>query len=337
MGGGDFATLTIEGVTEFRKALRTGTDRSGEAALSSSTLVHQLGHCKAFIAWLSMQEQVKKLAPDLASYFTPSRGDLALTRNVAPRTWPSEADLVRAIEEMPSKSIIDRRNRAIIALMVLSGARDDAAISLRRKHLDLAGRIIHQDAREVRVKFSKSQLTAFFPVAETFLEILTEWVDEVDAMGLKEEDALFPKQNDLGAIILSRRLNRAPLMPYASAAIIRETFGSAMRRTGLPPHSPHSIRHMLTELAQSRTRSLMEEKAWSRNLGHASVSTTRIAYANLSQDEQLRIINGLGERSFLPNEDKDILLAFYEQRLENGSEAHSRALQLISARKIRIE
>ena len=57
---------------------------------------------------------------------------------------------------MPADTDIERRNRALIAFTLLTGARDSAITSMKLKHIDLVdGRII-EDAREVRTKFSKT-------------------------------------------------------------------------------------------------------------------------------------------------------------------------------------
>ena len=56
------------------------------------------------------------------------------------------------------------RNRAVVAFTLLTGARDGAIASLKRKHVDVVDGKVVQDAREVRTKFSKTFTTWFFPV-----------------------------------------------------------------------------------------------------------------------------------------------------------------------------
>jgi integrase len=65
---------------------------------------------------------------------------------------------------------IKRRDRALVAFTILSGARDGAIISLRLKHVDIERGMIEQDAREVRTKRAKTITTWFFPVGDlTFI------------------------------------------------------------------------------------------------------------------------------------------------------------------------
>lgn len=60
---------------------------------------------------------------------------------------------------MPATTEIERRDRALIAFTVLTGARDGAIASFKIRHVDIDQGQIDQDAREVRTKFSKSFVT----------------------------------------------------------------------------------------------------------------------------------------------------------------------------------
>lgn len=71
---------------------------------------------------------------------------------------------------------IERRNRALIAFTLLTGARDSAIASMKLKHVDLSAGSFHQDAREVRTKFSKTFTTFFFPVGDEIRGIVADWV-----------------------------------------------------------------------------------------------------------------------------------------------------------------
>ena len=64
---------------------------------------------------------------------------------------------------MPATTDIERRDRALIAFTILTGARDGAIASFKLRHIDIAEGKIDQDAREVRTKFSKSFVTSFLP------------------------------------------------------------------------------------------------------------------------------------------------------------------------------
>jgi integrase/recombinase XerD len=59
---------------------------------------------------------------------------------------------------------LQRRDKALFAFLMLTGARDGAIASFRLKHIDLVQACVHQDARDVKTKFAKTFTTTFFPV-----------------------------------------------------------------------------------------------------------------------------------------------------------------------------
>ena len=102
---------------------------------------------------------------------------------------------------MPTETDIERRNRALVAFTLLTGARDSAIASMKVKHVDLITKCVNQDAREVKTKFSKTFDTFFFPVGGKVREIVTAWVSYLrDEKLWGNDDPLFPAtQMTLGA------------------------------------------------------------------------------------------------------------------------------------------
>jgi integrase len=60
---------------------------------------------------------------------------------------PSLDEIRKALGAMPTGTLLERRDRAVVAFTLASGARDDAIASLSLKHIDLAARMVFQDAR----------------------------------------------------------------------------------------------------------------------------------------------------------------------------------------------
>ncbi len=89
---------------------------------------------------------------------------------------PTLEQVKHVISVMPVNTEIERRNRALIAFTLLTGARDSAIASMKLKHVDLVEGKVDQDAREVKTKFSKTFTTFFFPVGCEVREIVSDWV-----------------------------------------------------------------------------------------------------------------------------------------------------------------
>ncbi len=64
------------------------------------------------------------------------------------REWPAATldQIGHVLPSMPSDTELERRNRALIAFAVLTGARDSAIATLRLKHVDLVAGSVYQDA-----------------------------------------------------------------------------------------------------------------------------------------------------------------------------------------------
>ncbi len=271
--------------------------RSGEN-LSKATVHATLIQLRQFILWLADQPGYKsRIQHSDAAYFNLSSNDVRIATAQRERKAPTLEQLMHVIDRMPSSNEIERRDRALVAFALLTGARDSAIASMRLKHVDLKESCVHQDAREVNTKFSKSFTTYFFRVGDGILDIVVEWVRFLREEKLwGNDDPLFPATNvAVGPahqfVVLG--LKRAH---WSSATTIRKIFRDAFERVGLPYFNPHSLRKTLAKLGEQVCTSPEEFKAWSQNLGHEQVLTTLMSYGSVATDRQGEIIRGLATR-----------------------------------------
>lgn len=287
-----FKDFRIEQATGFKKHLTNVDTKGGHGKLSKATITSTLYAMRDFVIWLAEQKGFRnRLSRTDADYFKPSRRDEAIARRTRPMLVPSVEQIRAMVSAMPATSVIDRRNRAIVAITIVTGARDNATASLRLKHLDLADRQLYQDARDVRTKFGKSFPTWFFPVGEDFVTIVAEWKHElVEAHGYGPDDPLFPQTEvAFGADgeVLPARLKREC---WANADPIRKVFKQACSAAELPDFRPHSFRHTLVQLADDFCSTPGEFKVWSQNLGHQEVLVTLTSYGTVPGHKQREMI-----------------------------------------------
>jgi integrase len=85
------------------------------------------------------------------------------------------------IAAMPVETIIDRRNRALLAFAILTGMRDRAMVSLSIRHIDLSKSppLVRQEPDRVDTKFSKSINTYFFPLGDDLHDVVIHWIGEL--------------------------------------------------------------------------------------------------------------------------------------------------------------
>jgi integrase len=162
---------------------------------------------------------------------------------------------------------------------------------MKLKHVDMIGRCVHQDAREVKTKFSKTFDTFFFPVGDEALKIVQAWVRYLREEKLwGNDDPLFPATyvaQGADYQFAARGLDRDH---WSGASPVRTIFREAFSRAGLPYFNPHSFRSTLVRLGQELCKSPEEFKAWSQNLGHEKVLTTFLNYGSVACDRQGEII-----------------------------------------------
>lgn len=195
---------------------------------------------------------------------------------------------------MPTITEIERRNRALVAFTLLTGARDSAIASAKLKHIDLLSGSFYQDARDVKTKYSKTFTTFFFPVGDEILEIVVGWVNYLrDELLWGNDDPLFPATRI--AVGASRQFEVVGLdrKHWSNATPIRKIFRDAFTSSGLDYFNPHSVRNTLVRLGETTCKSPEEFKAWSQNIGHEKVMTTFLNYGEVTYQRQGEIIKWL--------------------------------------------
>lgn len=296
----DFMLFHISQATAYKAHLADSRNRKTGKPLSKSTIHARLMALKAFFLWLAGQSGYKsRISYSDADYFNPSANDSRIATAHRSTRVPTIDQIKLVLSKMSVASDIEKRDRAIIAFTLLSGARDDATASLKLKHIDIADRRVFQDAREVRTKNRKTIDTTFFPVGDDVESIVAEWVDYLRVELLfGPDDPLFPKTNVAvgnDGLFSAAGLSRDH---WSNAAAIRRIFKTAFEGAGLPYANPHSLRKTLAKLGMTLCPTIEAMKAWSQNFGHEGMMTTLCSYGKVAPDRQAEIISRLGETAF---------------------------------------
>lgn len=293
-GWRDFAQFHIEQARKFKRQLEEDVNPQTGRQLSKSTTYARLMAVRRFVHWLAGQPGYKsKIGYGDADYFNPSANDARVATARREQRAPSLEQIRHVVAVMPVATDIEKRDRALIAFILLTGARDDAVASLSLKHVDVERRRLDQDARDVRTKNRKTFLTWFFPVGAEFDAIIRDWIGHLKETRLfGQDDPLFPAtkigtpDGRFAPVGLDRK-------HWSNADPIRRIFRESFERAGLPYANPHSFRKTLAQLGEAICRSPEEFKAWSQNLGHEKVLTTFTSYGAVGGDRQQAIMAGL--------------------------------------------
>ncbi len=299
----DFKTFHFEQARGFKNHLTAESNTRTGKPLSASTVHATLGALKAFFLWLAAQRgYASRIKYVDAEYFSApdNLSRIATARRFKP--CPTIGQVRAMLDAMPTTTEVQRRDRAIVAFAMLSGARDRAIISFRLKHVDIERGLIEHDARDVRTKRAKTFTTWFFPVGDDIRQIFVDWVVFLrEQKGFGSEDPLFPKSKVAPGEDLEFRAVGLDRAPWANANPVRDIFREACARAGLPYFNPHLLRNTLVQIAYDRKLDAEAFKAWSQNLGHESCLTTFSSYGTIPPARQAEIIRRLADRSLPPD------------------------------------
>jgi integrase/recombinase XerC len=289
-----FKNFHIEQAKTFKRNLERSRNPNSGEPLSVATRSATLRLVKAFFKWLAFRPGYRsKINPADAEYFNLTAKDEAVAHASWEKPFPSMQQALHAFRNMPDVAITDRRNKALFALLLMTGMRGAALGSLKMRNVDIIEGQIYQDARDMKTKASKSFLTVLCPVADDVRHCFDDWITHLREVALlSPTDAAFP-QTAVSAIKgYGFQVTGLARAPWATTEPVRRIVGDAFENVGLPRFGPHTLRKTLEQWGARRYKSPEAFKAFSQNLGHEHVLTTFTSYGAVSPKRQAEIIRG---------------------------------------------
>lgn len=297
IGHKDFKRFHREQAKAFKRRLDSEKNVRTGKPLARATVHTTLSALRAFFVWLAGQPGYKRrIAYADADYFNLSEKDVRIAKASREKPVPTLEQVHHTLSAMPAGTDIEKRNRALLAFALLTGARAAALASMKLKHVDLAQGSVFQDARDVRTKGAKTFTTWFCPVGGDVLRIATDWCDHLRTVLMwGDQDPLFPKtlvglgeEGGFQAIGLARE-------HWSGTGPIRAIYRDAFAAAALPYFNPHCFRDALVRLGEQLCTTPEQFKAWSQNIGHERVLTTLTSYGKVPAVRQAELIRGLGK------------------------------------------
>ncbi len=294
-----FDTFNQEQAMGFKHSLLEAEAQRSGKPMSLSTVHHILQANKDFLAWLHNRPGFRRAISlhDIA-YLNLSRGEERQARTCKPKDFPSVEDFRKAILAMPAASEIERRDRAIMALLLQTAMRDAALIGVKMRDVDIRSSYVFQDPRHAHTKFHKPIDSFLFSFGEDVDGIFPEWIGFLESQKHSgPDDPVFAK-TEVG---LGRDQSFTALgigrEHWADAGPVRRIFREAFARIGLPFSKPHTARNTLVQYAYQKGFSAEQMKALAQNLGHESPLTTFGSYGPLTRERQGEVIAGVGRQT----------------------------------------
>lgn len=317
-GKKDFTSFDADQAKGFKRWLVKQQNTKGEL-LSLSTVRSTLKQLRDFFSWLAIHPKyIRKIDARAAAYLRLSNNDDRAGRATRELPVPTVEEVRKVLEAMPHATELEKRDRAIIAFMALTGVRDAALISLKLKDVDRVKEEVWQDPKHVKTKNRKAISTFFMPFDPLWRDIVLEWLDYAEQeLAFKPDDPLFPKAEvkscpeklQFEVVGLSRE-------HWANATPVRQIFREAFERAGLPYYNPHSFRKMLAIWALEHCTQI-EFKAISQNIGHENAITTYNSYGTLNDYKRRNVIRAIGTgKTDISHVPASVLMAEMQRRMQ---------------------
>ncbi|WP_165937723.1 site-specific integrase [Antarcticimicrobium sediminis] len=313
-GFADFGLFNRDQAKGFRKSLSTPVDDSKR--LGNSTILSTLKAVQRFFRWLSVQPGFKsKIDSNAIAYFNLSEKDIRAANSSPSKPSPTMDQLKRVLASMPFETVLQRRDRAVFALIMMTGTRDNAASSLLLGHVDVERQMIVQDPKNVRTKNSKLIESVLLPLGPEVEDALLSWVTYLrEDLDWQPDDPLFPQSQHRIDPQKGPVVDGIKLQIWSGFQPIRQIFRRAFEGAGLPYFTPHRVRNTVVEYAYLTCRTPEEFKAFSQNLGHESVVTTLSSYGQIPLARQRELIRNAGK-----SKDLDAKLERLLEMLDGGA------------------
>ena len=180
LGFKSFKAFHRDWAATFKAHLKSRKNKRTDKPLGLSTRDGILRDVKGFFHWLASQPGFKsRLTYHDVRYFNNNAKDARAAHAQRPKHYPTLAQCAHAFRHMPEGTVIERRDKAMFALWLMTGARAGALATFRIQHVDLIEGVIYQNGREVRTKAAKSFETWYFPVDPPYRAFSEAWFTEL--------------------------------------------------------------------------------------------------------------------------------------------------------------
>jgi integrase len=202
--------------------------------ISLSYINDNLRTLKEFLRWLERQKGYKsKINYNDIDYLNISRNQRNNAKASEYKRSYTFEQIFRTIRQMPARTLVERRTKAMISLQALCGLRINELRTVRMKNLieEDGDYFIYVTPKDMEVKFAKSRQAPFMRLPKDIVDNVIAWRDYLTTQGFTARDPLFPQiSNKFGQLnLLETRLTHSMIK---STTCIRAIFKRAFNAAG---------------------------------------------------------------------------------------------------------
>lgn len=258
----------------------------GEGQLSALYIKKVLATARLFFTWLSDNETGYKRIKQawIKTVKVKRLSDMPKNKDVV------TLEEILVIASRPVRTMQEKRTRAALVFLYLSGMRIGAFVSLPIQAVDIFNRVVSQfPSLGVRTKNKKHAVTHLLDIPE-LLKVVQDWDDEVRAI-LSDNGFWFAPLSSVTGLIDTK----VTKIGEGRISLARRNFEEWLEQEGLRYHSPHKFRHGHIHYGLTHAKSMADFKAVSMNAMHANMEITDQFYSVLQDDEVKDRISALSK------------------------------------------
>ncbi len=297
----DFGSFSKKKVMGFKMYLKEKKKVNGVGTISIKYIYHVLRRIGSFFEWLSSQNGYKSMINiTYVGYLKLSRKETRMATEPSSRPKPTLEEVKKVIVGIETISEVGRRDRALIALGVITGARVSALTSLPIKSFDRSSLTLYQDPNYgVKTKFGKNIVSKLIPFGGgEFVQIFLDWFDYL--VEVKKFDLTYPifpatrKAHGEGSANFCST-GEVEKEFWKESGSVRRMFEKRFKEAGIRYYHPHSFRHLIVAEVMKMALTEEQKKAFSQNLGHEHVGTTfgNYGYGRIDTKKQLELVESI--------------------------------------------
>lgn len=246
---------------------------------------------RAFLNWLRNQRGYKsKISYNHIEYLGLTNNQRKTAKAPEYKKAYKYQQILTVIRNMPERTLIERRNKAILSLQALCCMRVSELRTIKIKNIieEDGCYFVYANPKDMQIKYAKLRQANFLPLPDDIKQNIISWRDYLIGQGFKENAPLFPQ---IPATFNQHNLLETHLTmnEIKSDTTFRDIFRRAFEAAGIAYINPHSFRHTLARFAEKQSPEFLN--AVRQSLGHSSIDTTLDSYGRLSNQEQTRRFN----------------------------------------------
>ena len=290
MGTKSYKMITSELIMEFKDKLK-------ESGISIAAYCSKLRSTRKELGYLMSQPGYKsRITPALIKYMSPTDEEIRMAQIHGDRNIMPLESVIALHESIPNDTPIGMRDRAIISLLITTGIRHKALITIPFGFIHLEAGFIDQDPRlNMQTKFRKKIKTGICNLDDRFIKSLEDWDEYLSANCFGTKSPFIPRAKRASANesrCFSKSTEVEPKF-WKSHRSLSTVLRGRCEQAGLPYFPPHSFRHLLVKLVKDLNLSSRESRCFSQSLGHEHEITTWGSYGKFSDDEVIAAVSSI--------------------------------------------